>query len=183
MTVGYTGEILGTQTSCGTDYWLPDATYDAPGIGAPGGSAAIQCDIIRLVGGTAGVNTISFSQPVVNPFFAIVSLGAGNSITYNFNAPFQLVSSGGGAFGGGTLTAEAGNVLRGTEGNGTIEFQGTYSSISWTVPQAENWHGFTVGAAGIGTSVVPEPASMTLLGVGLVGVAAIARRRARTPRA
>ena len=177
VVVTYTGEVWGLQTACGTDYWMPDATYDAAGISAP-----TNCDIIQLVGGAnTGLHTLSFSQPVINPFLAVLSLGGGNAATYNFNAPFDIVSSGAGAFGNGTLTELAGDILSGSEGNGTIQFQGTYSSISWTVPTGEQWHGFTVGAAGIGSlqTPVPEPATMTLFGIGMVGVGAIARRRAR----
>lgn len=177
VAVTYTGEVYGYQTACGNDYWTPDATYDAPGISAP-----TNCDLIQLVGGAGtGLHTLTFSQPVVNPFMAILSLGGGNAATYNFNAPFDVVSQGQGAFGNGTLTELAGDIVSGQEGNGTIQFQGTFTSISWTVPTGETWHGFTVGAAGIGSlqTSVPEPSTVALLGIGMVGVGAVARRRAR----
>lgn len=173
--VTYVGEVLGAQTACGTNYWTTPTTYDAPGIPAPPG-----CDIIRLVGGNAIVNTITFSQPVSNPFMAILSLGQGGiPVTYDFSAPFTVVSTGPGFWGNGTLTALPGSSLQGREGHGTIQFNGTFTSISWTVPAAENWHGFTVGAAGLAGSVstVPEPSSMALLGLGLGGLGLVARRQ------
>ena len=37
--------------------------------------------------------------------------------------------------------------MSGVEGNGTVRFVGTYSSISWTMT-FENFYGYTVGTAG-----------------------------------
>lgn len=173
--VTYAGEVLGAQTSCGVNYWTTPTTYDAPGISAPP-----ACDIVRLVGGNQIVNTITFSQPVSNPFMAILSLGQPSSlVSYDFSAPFDVVSSGPGFWGNGPLTELAGDRLQGQEGHGTIQFSGTFTSISWTVPNAENWHGFTVGAAGLGNgvAVVPEPGTVALTGIGLAGLGLLARRR------
>lgn len=175
--VTYVGEVLGAQTACGTNYWTTPTTYDAPGIPAPP-----ACDIVRLVGGNAIVNTITFSQPVSNPFMAILSLGQpGALVTYDFSAPFDVVSTGPGFWGNGPLTELAGDRLQGQEGHGTIQFSGTFTAISWTVPVAENWHGFTVGAAGLanGVAVVPEPATVALTGIGLAALGLFARRRVR----
>jgi hypothetical protein len=84
-----------------------------------------------------------------------VSLGApGNAITYAFNSPFTIVSQGAGYWGNGPLTQLPGNVLQGEEGHGTIQFLGTYSTFSWTVPNPETWHGFTFG---IRTTQALEP--------------------------
>lgn len=49
----------------------------------------------------------------------------------------------------------------GHEGDGVLEFPGTFTSISWTAANPEFWNGFTFGEAGGGgtTSGVPEPAS------------------------
>jgi hypothetical protein len=78
-------------------------------------------------------------------------------------------------FGGGTLTV-LGNEVWGSEGNGTIQFHGIFSSLSWTNPVAENWYGITVGAAGA-VAAVPEPESHALMlgGLGVLGL--LARRR------
>jgi hypothetical protein len=78
---------------------------------------------------------------------AIVSLGApGLAAIYNFNVDFNLLSHGPGFWGNGTLKKAEGNILEGREGHGAIEFRGTFTKISWTVPVAENWHGFQIGA-------------------------------------
>ena len=129
---------------------------------------------IQLVGGNTVVNTLTFSAPLLNPVMAIQSLGQGpDPATYNFgNTPFTLLSQGGGHWGGcNTCLSVVGNTLVGREGNGTVRFNGTFSSISWTVPDGESYHMFTIGAP------VPEPETyaMLLAGLGLMG--GVARRR------
>ena len=57
-----------------------------------------------------------------------------------------------------------GDILRGREGNGTIKFQGTVSTFSWTVPTAEVWHGFTFAirtTASLGDTDVDEGETAT----------------------
>ncbi|MDZ8054345.1 MAG: PEP-CTERM sorting domain-containing protein [Aulosira sp. ZfuVER01] len=150
ISVTYNGEVNFAQTSGGTNYWNPSTPY----ISATVPNAPPASDIIALNGGNSTVNTISFSKAVLNPVMAIVSLGeAGVPVQYNFDTPFNILSVGAGYWGNGTLAKLAGNVLEGVEGHGVIQFLGNVSSISWTTPKPEYWHGFTVGVE----KSVPEP--------------------------
>ncbi len=142
VSINYIGEISFAQTSGGINYWAPPTAYISPTVENPPPAN----DIIALIGGNVTVNMITFSEPVVNPVMAIVGLGrTGVPVRYQFDAPFVILSNGPGFGGNGPLTELPGNVLEGKEGHGTIQFPGSYTSISWTVPNAENWHGFTIG--------------------------------------
>jgi hypothetical protein len=173
VSVTYSGEVLLAQTSGGTNYWIPSAPYLSPVID----NAPPDSDVIFLVGGNQTLNTITFSKPVLNPVMAILSLGRpGVAVEYHFDSPFDVLSSGAGYFGGGpnSLTELNGNVLSGAEGNGAIEFQGTFTSISWTVPLGENGHGFTVGVDP--PAPVPQPPTVWMLIAGMASLAFFRRR-------
>ncbi len=145
-------------------------------------NAPVSADgIIQLMGGNTNVNTVTFSKPVVNPVMAIWSLGAGgNPAQFDFmNATPVLVSGGPSAeYGGSSITISGNNVL-GSEGNGTVQFMGTFTSLSWTNPKAEFWYGFDVGIAGVGTTGVPEPSTLALFSIAFLPLAVSLRRRGR----
>ncbi len=194
ITVSYTGDIKFAQVNGGgTNPWtLPDGTLPDPAYlstNVPNGPP--DSDIIALTGGPGtgvgvdGINTLTFSAPVVNPLLAITSLGStavtsgvGHPIVvdYDFSAPFTLLSQGSDRFGDGTLTQPTPTTLEGQEGSGTIQFDGTFSSISWAAPQFEYWHGFTVGSA-----PVPEASTTAsfglLLMLGMGGVIVAKKRK------
>lgn len=180
ITVGFSGNLNpAAQTSGGINYWSVNPTiFTAP---PTADNPPPDSDIIRLIGGTStGVQTITFSSPVTNPVMAIMSLGQpGLPRFYTFgDEDFTILKSGQGYWGGnpaGSLFEDAGNVLRGIEGHGLIQFNGTFTSIDWTVPVAEDWHGFQVGVA----AVAPEPATMLLMGGGLATALLRRRRTAR----
>jgi len=174
VSVSYTGEVYFAQTSGGTNYWVQ---YSPP----PYTSATVDngppaSELIALTGGYGLTSTITFSEAVADPVMAIVSLGAGGTpVQYVFDAPFDVLSVGYGYWGNGTLVEGPGNTLTGQEGHGVIQFQGDFTSIRWTIPQREGWHGFTIGIMGLGdggpSPTIPAPGALLLggIGAGLIG--------------
>src|SRR5205823_2684791 len=129
----------------------------------------------RSLGSAAAPST---SKPNVHRNFRIGTLALWSLGSFASLASFTFVQTptfeAGGPnsqYGGGPITV-SGNVVSGREGNGVVQFAGTFSSISWT-DTFENFYGFTVGAAGTG---IPEPVSMSLLGVGVAGLGFLRRR-------
>lgn len=168
VNVGFSGSDMGL--SQGYNFFAGYPTTYNTAVNAPS-----LPDLIQFSNG--GQYTITFSQAVLNPVIALVSVGQGGwPVEYRFNAPFTLLSQGGNQWGGGSTSfTTSGNTLIGQEGNGVIQFQGTYTSISWNTPQQEYWHGITVGAV----AAVPEPESWALLLAGLGIMGAVARRRTK----
>ena len=171
VSVTYTGEFFSANTAGGTNWWATSSsTYTKP---PEVENPPPDSDIIRLVGGSGIIHTIGFSSPVVDPVMAMLSIGqSALPVSYAFDAPFEILNVGPGYWGSGTLVELAGDVLEGREGHGLIRFGGTFTSLSWTVPSPENWHGFTFGFVS-----VPEPGAAPLLLLGLAGLATARRGR------
>ena len=174
--VTYSGEISFCQTS-GTgnfNYFLPTPTYTSATVSnAPSDGGMIG------ISGTTATHTFTFASPVTNLVLSEVSLGQGSvPMSYNFNATPTLLSGGANAYWGGQSITVSGNDMLGSEGDGTIEFLGTFSSLNFTVTGSEYWNGFTIGTVGSGTSTgVPEPGTLSLLGSGLVALCFKCRRK------
>jgi PEP-CTERM motif len=167
ISLGYSGELSGLAANYPS--WSPSASYADGSI--VGNAPPPSGGMIQLVGGGSTIDTVTFSAPVINPVFAIWSLGqSGVPTTFVFNTTPTFVVGGPSAEYGGGSIGVSGNTVSGVEGNGTIMFLGTYSSISWNNPSFENYYGFTVGVA-----AVPEPTTMTLLAFG--GLAGLALRK------
>ena len=178
--VNFSGNISPpAQTNGGTDFWtIFPGTYTAPPTVTTTPPAS---DIIRLTGGPGtGTQTITFSSPVVDPVMGIVSLGDEElPVTYEFDSEFDILSNGLGFFGSGPLAELPGNILEGEEGHGLIQFSGTFSSISWTMPTAETWQGFTIGIIDVeDPPELPEPSSiLSLLALGTLGTGLVLKRK------
>ena len=131
---------------------------------------------IGMLGGDATVHSFTFSQAVVDPVMAVFSVGQGSvPVRFVFDTDHFSVTSptANGHWGGGTLV-QAGNVVTGVEGNGLIQFKGTFTKISFTTPDYENYYGGTIGAP---AAAVPEPEALVLALGGLMVVGGLARRR------
>ncbi|MEN8123415.1 MAG: PEP-CTERM sorting domain-containing protein [Bacteroidota bacterium] len=186
------------QASGGIDYWQNGHSGRNPAT-SPYTSDKVDniptgTDIVALQ--HAGSQTLTFSEAIANPVFSYVSL---NGNGYAFDQDFEILSFGhssdgndNGYWGSGTsykniVDLGGGNFeyqLLGTgEPHGTLRFTGTFDTVTWTSLSNEYWNGFTVGIEGTeseifpGVPEIPEPATMLLFGLGLLGLAGVSREK------
>jgi hypothetical protein len=146
--VTYAGEVYQPLVPTTANLFTPVSTYTCSTVvDAPNPTIVIQN------GGTQIVDTLTFSAPVKNPVFAIMSLGNstfGLDGTYDFGSfdeSFTILKEGMGYMAGpGTLTDVDGGLV-GDDGDGLVQLNGTFTTIEWLDPIGEltGDHGFTVG--------------------------------------
>lgn len=164
------------QTGSGGNFWTEPNPASRPYTGGTVENAPPAAELIAL--NTAGQKTITFGQPISGLYLAIISW---NGNAAQFDQPFQVISSGQGYWGAGTITLGANNTFVGTgEPHGILYFPGTFSSLTFTDTSNEYWHGLTIGVAGL-APVVPETSTSAMMILGLGVTAALASRR-RTSR-
>jgi hypothetical protein len=198
------------QANGGTDWWTDSSHTVRDPATSPFTSPQVDniptfTDIVALQ--FAGSQTLSFSETIANPVFSYVSLN-GNGYAF-LNQDFDILSFGDGLasaapgdnncgwWGCGTSYKEVVNLpdgdilyeLLGTgEPHGTIQFKGSFDTLTWTSLSNEYWNGFTVGVQGTAAEVfpenppatdVPEPSTFAVFGLGLFSLFgfAVARRR------
>lgn len=172
VTVTYSGTNLGVDHGA-YFYDVPSSFTNVDVTNTPGTNGTII-----MVGGTTDVNTFHFSQAVIDPLIDLFSVGQGGvPVSFNFLGPvsFTVGAQGGGHWGGGTLV-QAGNSVTGIEGNGLLQFTGSYTDISFTTPNYEFYYGGTVGALS-NVNAVPEPETYALMLAGLGAMGLVASRR------
>jgi hypothetical protein len=182
INVSYSGQTSGLTN---VPSWTPASTFT----GGVVGNAPPHTPTIQLQGGSALTETISFSSTVVDPIFAIWSLGApGNTASFDFSSKsgqaFNILGGGPSAEFGGSALTSTGSVVHGAEGNGLVQFTGSFDTITFTTPNFENYYAFTVGydatLTGGGTpGPVPEPATLSLFGLGLAAIPLVRRSLSR----
>ena len=158
--------------------WLPTSSF-ADGSVVDNAPTSANRKLVLLGGGGAGavIDTITFSTAVVNPVLSIWSLGQpGTPATFEFAQTPTLVAGGSSNYFPGNAIVVTGNTVSGVEGNGTVQFIGTFTSLSWTNPIREDYYGFTVGVMQM-QAPVPEPETYALMLAGLAAVGFMARRR------
>ena len=148
-TLTSTSNLMNVQTNGGGNYFIPTTPFESPGVAAP-----TAPDIVQF--GQSGDRTLTFSSEVQNLYYAFVSM---NGNGYRFDRDFDILSqaiTSPGYWGSG----EARKIIEvdpvtgvtyynlqciSSEPHGVIRFKGAFTSVSWTNPTTEYWHGFTVG--------------------------------------
>ena len=183
INVTYSGEVYSLSefnNTNGTNWFANTGTY----LNSVVSTLPPRGNFIAVTGYSGLTNTLTFSSPVTNLLMSIGSLGnTGTQGRLVFNRNAVVVSSGQGLYGNGPLTMSNSTTLVGNEGNGIVQFEGTWSSLSWTIPNDEQYMVYNIGISNASASAaaVPEPgqvAASLLLLSGIGGYVFLKRRKA-----
>jgi len=109
VSVSFSGQVLASTIFTNSFLgWAPESSFTGGTVTTSPGTSTIGGDIITQDGiDFTGVNTLTFASPVVDPVFAIWSLGAANApASYTFDATPTLEAGGPSInFGGQSITA------------------------------------------------------------------------------
>ena len=185
VNVTLSGEIIGSygasEFGSNTDYFWAGENYNGTTyISANVPTLPPNSDRIGLGGYGIPTQSLSFSAPVSNIVMNIWSLGNPSTLgSWIFNQPFVILSQNAGQYPAApyALRSAANNTLNGYEGSGTLQFTGTFASLSWQVVNPEVYAVWNIGVTSA-SAAVPEPGTWAAAAL-LVGGAAFARWRKR----
>lgn len=177
VSVTSTADMNGVSQTGGpcTNYWT-ETVVDPAYTGGSVSNAPTACEQVGL--NTLNTVTVTFSSPVTSLYMALLSVGqAGLAVGYDFDQSFVIDSEGGGYWGNDATdgVVGVGDTLTMREFHGVLMFAGPVSSLTFTTSPSEYWHAFTFGTA---QSSVPEPGTLAMLGLGLIGLGLSRRRKA-----
>ena len=125
--VSYSGEVQSLTNNYPS--WEPSTTFSGGTVPNPPPSNYGSIPS----GGIQWENTITFSKPVVDPVIAIWSLGSPNSMaSFEFQTTQPIAIESGGSsseYPDSTSMIQIGNTIYGADGNGTIQFHGTFTKV------------------------------------------------------
>ena len=145
LDVTFNGEIVKLGSAFGTtgnSFWVAKNYNGSTYLSTNAPELPTNSDRLGLSGSAVAVQNLTFSEPVTNLVMNIWSLGNPTVPgSYQFDQPFVVLSQSTqySAFSINETT------LTGLEGSGTIQFNGTITSLSWTVPAAEFYSNWNVG--------------------------------------